>query len=259
MNIGFIGMGNMAQALVKGWSENAQINTIFAAAKHYDKLCLRAESLGICAEEKVKDVVRKSDWIVIAVKPDVVEDVIGELDLTKPILSVAAGWNCEKYVSVLGESARVQCIMPNLACAFGGGISLFEEENTLNAEEHKIAAALFESCGRVETLPASKINAAMAISGCGPAFAAMAMEALADAGVKYGIPRATAYRLAAQTLIGAGKMQMNTDSVPAQIKDRVCSPGGSTIRGVEALEAHGFRGALFAAVNAVADFYQKKA
>ena len=109
---------------------------------------------------------------------------------------------------------------------------------------------LFSALGAVETLPSRLMGAAMAISGCGPAFVAMMIEAMADAGVKHGLPRATAYRLASQTAVGTGRLQLETGMHPGEIKDGVCSPGGTTIRGVEALEACGMRHAFWEAVNA---------
>lgn len=255
MRIGFIGMGNMARAIVEGWLNAGAVRAeeICAVAKHFDRLNEYALSTGIRAMRSIREAAEFSDMIVIAVKPDQVENVIAECGCERPILSVAAGWTNEKYVSVLGKGARVQYILPNTPCRVCAGMTLFEERNTLLPEERAAAEKLFSAIGIVETLPAEKMDAATAISGCGPAFLAMAIEALADAGVKYGLPRAKAYRLASQTMVGTGRMQIETGLHPAQIKDQVCSPGGSTIRGVEALEASGFRSALLSAVKAVVE------
>ena len=113
---------------------------------------------------------------------------------------------------------------------------------------------MFAQLGAVDELPARLMGIGGAISGCGPAFCAMIIEALADAGVKYGLPRAKAYRLASQTLVGTGKMQIETNSHPGALKDNVCSPAGSTIRGVEALERAGLRAAMLDAIQAVMEF-----
>ncbi len=257
MKIGFIGMGNMARAIVEGWlrSEALHTNEIYAVAKHYDRLCDYAKAVGIHACETIGEAVSQADSIVIAVKPDVVESILPDLDLRKPILSVATGWTCERYLRILGASARIQYILPNTPCKVNKGILLFEEQNTLNDSERIQAKELFGALGLIETLPSAKMTPATAISGCGPAFGAMVIEALADAGVQYGLPRQTAYRLASQMLVGTGTLQLETGLHPGILKDAVCSPGGSTIRGVEALEAHGLRSAMFAAVKAVEEFY----
>ena len=238
MRIGFIGMGNMARAIVEGWLRAGTVcaENVGAVAKRFDRLNTYARETGICAMHSVREVAEWADMIVIAVKPDAVEQVIVECGCEKPILSVADGWTCEKYLSVLGKGARVQHILPNTPCRVGEGVMLFEEKNTLLPDERTTAERLFG-----------------AIAGCGPAFLAMAIEALADAGVKYGLPRAAAYRLASQTLVGTGRLQLETNLHPGEIKDQVCSPGGSTIRGVEALENEGLRRALIAAVKAVVE------
>ena len=198
MKIGFIGMGNMARAIVEGWLRANAIRAeeIYAVAKHYDRLCAYAKTAGIHAMETAREVVNAADCIVIAVKPDVVESILPELDLQKPILSVATGWTCERYLQHL-NAARVQYILPNTPCKVNQGILLFEENNTLSDSEQLQAQTLFGTLGMIETLPSAKMTAATAISGCGPAFAAMVIESLADAGVKYGLPRETAYRLSA--------------------------------------------------------------
>lgn len=251
----------MARAIVEGWLRAGAVapEDICAVAKRYDRLRAYAEETGIRAETSIRDVVRRAEAIVIAVKPDAVESVLSECGCERPIFSVAAGWTCEKYKSVLGENARVQYILPNTPCRVGEGVMLFEEKNTLLSDERTAAEALFGAIGAVISLPERQMTAATAISGCGPAFLAMAIEALADAGVKYGVPREKAYRLASQTLVGTGRLQLETGLHPGEIKDQVSSPGGSTIRGVEALEAAGLRRALFAAVRAIMEFYSPNA
>ena len=261
MKIGFIGLGNMARAIVEGWlrADAVAPGDICAVAKRYDRLRAYAEKTGICAEASIRDVVHKAEAIVIAVKPDAVESVLSECGCERPIFSVAAGWTCEKYLGVLGGNARVQYILPNTPCRVGEGVMLFEEKNTLLPGERAAAEALFGAIGAVISLSEGQMTAATASSGCGPAFLAMAIEALADAGVKYGVPREKAYRLASQTLVGTGRLQLETGLHPGEIKDQVSSPGGSTIRGVEALENAGLRRALLAAVRAVMEFYSPNA
>ena len=254
--IGFIGMGNMARAIAEGFVKGKAANAedLYAYAPHFDKLKSFCAPLGICACKSVAEMLQQVDTVIMAVKPYVVEGVIAEVKEQlkgKAVLSVVAGYTCGKYGTLLDESTRVQYIMPNTPCMVGEGVLLFEEENTLTGEELAQAKGMFEALGEVVSLGTHLMNAGMAISGCGPAFVAMMIEALADAGVKYGLPRPTAYRLASKTLSGTGEMQLKTGMHPGVIKDGVCSPAGTTIRGVEALERAGLRAAMLDAVQAV--------
>ena len=243
--IGFAGMGNMARAIARGLIEKGVCapGDLCAYAPHYDKLKAFADETGIVACKSLTEMAERSDTVIMAVKPYMVERVLDELREPlkgKALLSVAAGFTFERYRPLVDPSTRVQYIMPNTPCSVGEGVLLFEEECSLTADELETARRLFGALGIVETLPTHLMNAATAVSGCGP-------------GVKYGLPRATAYRLASQTAVGTGKMQLQTGMIPSAIKDGVCSPGGTTIRGVEALEANGMRHAFMEAVKAAAE------
>lgn len=260
MIIGFIGMGNMARAIAKGFVTAGAVKgeDLFAYAPHYDKLSAFTAPLNIHACRSAEEVLEVADMIIMAVKPYVVEDVLKKQYhhlAGKAILSVVAGYTLERYDPLLPETTRVQYVMPNTPCMVGAGMMLFEEANTLSEAERAEALRLFQTLGETEILPTHLMDAATAISGCGPAFVAMMIEALADAGVKYGLTRPTAYRLASQTALGTGRMQLETGMIPAAIKDGVCSPGGTTIRGVEALEANGMRYAFMEAVKATLKRY----
>lgn len=256
--IGFIGMGNMARAIAQGFVDNnaVEAENLFAYAPRYERLKEFSDSIGMNACRSVPEMLAQVDTVVMAVKPYVVEGVLAQFrhELAgKAVLSVVAGYTQEKYRPLVDETTRVQYIMPNTPCMVGAGMLLFEQETSLTIAEQCEAVHLFSALGEVEILPTHLMNPAMAISGCGPAFVAMMIEALADAGVKYGLPRTTAYRLASQTALGTGKMQLETEMHPGQIKDGVCSPAGTTIRGVEALEENGMRKAFMMAVKAVVE------
>lgn len=256
--IGFIGMGNMARAIVRGFVDNGSVaaDAIYAYAPHYDRLKAFADAAGIHACPSPESMLAQVDAVIVAVKPYVVEDALRDIRgllAGKALLSVAADWPFDRYAALLGDDVRIQTIMPNTPCEVGAGMLLFEEKNTLTDAEHEEALSMFSALGEVEILPTRLMTPAMAISGCGPAFMAMVIEAMADAGVKYGLPRATAYRLASQTMVGSGRLQLETGKHPGAIKDEVCSPAGTTILGVEALEHAGLRSALLAAVEAVCD------
>lgn len=255
MKLGFIGLGNMGRAIASGLIGSGAVSAenICGYAPHWDKLKAYADDTGILPLKSAKEVCAWADTIIIAVKPYVIEGVLAEIrdDLKgKALISVALGYNYEKLSALLDESTRLQFVMPNTPAMVGAGVLLFEKENSLKEAERGEIMGLFENLGLVEELAPHLMGVGGCVSGCGPAFAAMVIEALADAGVKYGLPRSTAYRLASQMLAGTGKMQIETGMHPGVIKDGVCSPAGSTIRGVEALERAGLRAAMCDAVQA---------
>ena len=169
----------------------------------------------------------------------------------KTLLSIALGYDFARLSALVDDDTRVQFIMPNTPAMVGSGVFLFEKAYSLEEGERGQIMEIFKKIGVVEEMPSHLMGIGGAISGCGPAFCAMVIEALADAGVKYGLPRPVAYKLASQTLAGTGKMQIETGMHPGVIKDAVCSPAGTTICGVEALERAGLRAAMLDAVQAV--------
>ena len=202
----------------------------------------------------LKEVSQKSDMIFMACKPYQIEDVLKELGdeiCGKAVVSVAAGWNYQRYRSALPADARIQFIMPNTPAAVGEGVFLAEEENDLMEEERNFLFELLTAVGRVKELPSRLMDAAMAISGCGPAFMDMIIEALGDAGVKNGLQRKDAYELACFTMVGSARLKMETGLHPGELKDNVCSPAGTTIKGVASLEESGIRYAFIKAIDEV--------
>jgi len=254
--IGFIGMGNMACALAKGFiaSEKITQDMISAYAPNLEKLKNNAEKIGFIPCSSPEQVVESSDIIIMACKPYQIESVlnqIGNLLKGKTLLSIALGWNYSKYSAFLDKSVRFQFIMPNTPAMVSEGVMLFEKTNSLDPDERKEIMELFSSIGIVEELPDNLMGIGGAISGCAPAFVDLMMEAYADAAVKYGIPRPLAYKLVSQTLLGSAKLQNITGEHPGVLKDQVCSPAGSTIRGVTALEEAGFRNACIKSIDAI--------
>jgi len=265
--LGFIGMGNMAQALAGGFLKSGLIvkENIYAYAPNYEKLCDNAEKIGFKACKTLQEVVAACDTLVMACKPYQIEKVLEEIRdslMGKTLVSVAAGWDYAKYASVLsiepspvtGEYCRFQFVMPNTPALVGEGVLLFEEKNSLEAAEKDQIVKLFEATGTVAFLPSNLMGIGGAVTGCGPAFVDLFMEAYADAAVKYGIPRPTAYKLISQMVLGSAKLQKDTGEHPGVLKDNVCSPNGTTIRGVAALEEKGFRNACIKSIDAIMDF-----
>ena len=254
--LGFIGMGNMAKALFTGFIASGKVRAdeVTAFAPDEDKLKKNAEALGFVPEVSLRKLVKSSGIIIMACKPCHIEGVLGEIgDLLdgKALVSVALGWDFKRYKERLGDNVKVQFVMPNTPASVGEGVFLFEEENSLSVSERKEIKELFASAGIVEELPSSLMKIGGVITGCGPAFADIFIEAYADSAVKYGIPRKTAYRLVSKTVKGAAALQLETGEHPGVLKDKVCSPGGSTIRGIAALEKEGLRRAAIASVDEI--------
>ena len=262
LTLGFLGFGQMGSAIAAGlarFSEEAKAGALRMTAytPHPDKLKERIASLGLsefvtpCAS--AEELADGCDALLLAVKPYQAEAAaagIRDRLAGRAVLSVVNAMGCAELSRIFGPEVRVQYIMPNTPMKAGAGVALFEEENSLTEDERAYFESLFASVGTVIRLPGSQMKAAASLSGCGPAFFFMAAEALGDAGVKNGLKRADAYRLAAATMAGAGRLLLETGAHPGELKDGVCSPGGTTIRGVAALEEDGFRSALIHAVDA---------
>ena len=254
--IAFIGLGNMGRAIASGLVQGGAVaaENVYGYAPNQEKLRAYCAELGIHACESALEAVQAADTVLMAVKPYIIGGVLAELKNAlkgKAVISVALGWDYARLSAALDESTRLQFIMPNTPAMVGCGVMLFEQTHSLAADERADLMDKFAALGLVEELPSHLMGIGGAVSGCGPAFCALVIEALADAGVKYGLPRPTAYRLASKTLSGTGEMQLETGMHPGAIKDGVCSPAGTTIRGVEALERAGLRAALLDAVQAV--------
>lgn len=255
IKIGFIGYGNMASAIAKGLvaSGALQPTQLYASARDYDKLCRNAVELGIqpCADtSSLADV---CDILFIGVKPYQIKDVMmplaDKLD-NKIIISMAAGVYHEDLEAIMPGSHHLATV-PNTPVSVCEGVFVCEEKHTLTAEEAAFVQKLLEAISIIRFVDRAHMNIASTISGCGPAFASMFIEALGDAGCKHGLTRDTAYALAAQMLAGTGKMAVTSGKHPGQLKDAVCSPGGTTIVGVSALEQHGFRYAVIDAIDQI--------
>ncbi|MBQ9415407.1 MAG: pyrroline-5-carboxylate reductase [Clostridia bacterium] len=255
--ISFLGMGNMAQAIVSGFVSSGRIRKeqLYAYAPTREKLEKNAGVFGFSPCLTASEAVRAADYIIIACKPVQIEGLLqplrGELK-GKAVLSIALGWNLERYRALLGGDVRVQFVMPNTPAMVKEGIFLFEKDSTFAPDERAAFLELFGHLGLVEELPSSLMGIGGALTGCGPAFVDMMIEAYADAAVSQGIPRALAIRLTSQMVLGSAKLQLETGKHPAVLKDEVCSPGGSTIRGVMALEEYRYRAACEAAILSAA-------
>lgn len=255
-SLGFIGMGNMAQALAQGFIASGALKgeLVFAYAPHQEKLRANAERIGFQPVASLSELAAAADTLVMACKPYQIESVVAELGdalLGKALVSIAAGWDFARYESVLPQSTRFQFVMPNTPAMVREGVLLFEEKTSLEKAERQELMDLFSTVGVVEVVPSRLMSAAGTVTGCGPAFVDLMIEAYADAAVKYGVPRAQAYALVAQMVKGSAALALETKEQPGVLKDAVCSPGGTTIRGVCSLEEDGFRAACIHSIDAI--------
>lgn len=210
------------------------------------------QEMGIIPFKSNAQVAAWADLIILAVKPAVVSAVAGEIRKAgegKAIVSIAAGITTQALAGWLPD-CRVARVMPNTPALVGEGMTAVSKANSLAEHELAFVTELFESIGRVVLVDEHQLAAVTALSGSGPAYFFLLIEAMADAGVKHGLPRALAYELAAQTALGAGKMVRDAGQHPGALKDAVCSPGGTTIQAISALENAGARSAMMQAVDA---------
>ncbi|MHB9130748.1 MAG: pyrroline-5-carboxylate reductase [Armatimonadota bacterium] len=259
MRLTIIGAGKMGEALARGILQAgllapAELVLADVAREHVTAL---AGELGATAATGNTQAVQDADIIILAVKPKEIPAVCAEISPALPaqttVLSIAAGVTLRQLAGALQRDDLVLArAMPNTPCLVGAGaIGLSFSENAPE-DARRTLHALLSPTGLVEELPESLLDAVTGLSGSGPAYVAIFIEALADGGVLMGLPRAVAERLAAQTVLGTATLVRQTGQHPAQVKDAVSSPGGTTIAAIEALEAQGFRSATITAVKTAA-------
>jgi pyrroline-5-carboxylate reductase len=255
MNVGFIGCGNMAQAMISGMINSKLLSpsAVLASDPYAPYLSLAKEKYGVNITSDNKEVAQFSDILVLAVKPIKYADVIQEIkDSVKPgvvIVTIAAGISIAFIEEAFGRSIKVVRTMPNTPALIGEGMSAVSYNNQVTDEDLKEVLSIFESFGKAEVIEERLMDAIPAVSGSSPAYVYMFIEALADGAVLQGIPRDKAYKLAAQAVMGAAKMVLETGEHPGSLKDKVCSPGGTTIEAVYTLEKNNFRGAVISAME----------
>lgn len=255
--IGFLGAGRMATALAQGWNRAGLIapgqclacDLVEAARTQF------SQTTGFESTNDPAKVIQQSDIVVLAVKPqslrDLLEQVGSHLGPKKLVLSIIAGATLDRLQSALGHG-RIIRIMPNTPCTVGESATAYCPGVAATPEDIAVVSRLFNSVGRGFCLAESLMDAVTGLSGSGPAFVFVMIEALADGGVKAGLSREVSQTLAAQTVLGAARMVLETGKHPGQLKDEVASPGGTTIAGLFELEKAGIRGALIQAIDAAA-------
>ncbi len=256
--IAFIGAGNMAKAIIKGLiqSELYQPKEILVYNHRYEPTLKQLEQdLGITPTLELSEAAAAS-ILILAVKPFVfpklLEDLKAQLNEQQLVVSIAAGVTIAQMEEVLGQRKIVR-VMPNTPALVGEGMTSISNNPHVTVEEAAEIQKLFESMGKAAQVPESMIDAVIGVSGSSPAYTYLFIEALADGAVAEGMTRQMAYEFAAQAVLGAAKMVLETKEHPGVLKDNVSSPGGTTIQAVKTLEENGFRAAVMKAVHAAAE------
>lgn len=265
MKIGFIGLGNMATAIIGGLvSEGTVLEDgtrlsaadIIGSAKTETTCHAQAQRFGIATTTSNREVAEAADVLVLAVKPVFFPEVIEEIrEAVRPdalVISIAAGLTLERIAALfqrdLADFPLIRC-MPNTPALVNAGCTAVAPGPGASVADTATCLALMGSCGQAITIPERLMDAAGAVAGSSPAFVFMFIEALADGAVEAGMPRAQAYQFAAAAVAGSAQLVLQTDYHPGQLKDMVCSPGGTTIEGVKALEEGAFRASIMNAVD----------
>jgi pyrroline-5-carboxylate reductase len=254
--IAFLGSGNMAEALVKGLLRAgvAEPREIVCSDRNEARGPELVQRYGVHFTRSNREAVERSDLVVLSVKPQVMNKLLAEiapaLNERKLVISIAAGVPIAAIERKLGHGVRIVRTMPNTPALVGAGATALSAGEHATDEDLRQARALFDAIGKTAVVDESLLDAVTGLSGSGPAYIFLVIEALSDAGVKVGLPRATAQELAAQTVLGSAKLLIDTGEHPGRLKDQVTSPGGTAIAGLHTLEAGGLRTTLMDAVEA---------
>ncbi len=253
--VGFLGFGKMAMAIAQGWKTKCAENApeVYAYAPNQKKLEHNCALFDAHPCRSIEEVVEHSEVLILACKPKQVQSVLEDASESisgQFVICLAAGIDNERLESWIPDIPHVS-IMPNIAMAAGAGIVVVEKKNTLTEKEFEIFNQLISPLAYIAQVDPDQFSIAGTISGCSPAFLGLYAEALADVGVKYGLNRELAAALSAQAVYGAGSLLVEEGKEPSVFKNEICSPGGTTIKGIVALEKAGFRAAVIEAIEAI--------
>jgi pyrroline-5-carboxylate reductase len=257
--IGLIGTGNIGTAIIKGITEHQKVSPdkIYIYDRNYSKLAYLEQSTGVKIAPDLTKLVTASDIIILAVKPHSIEETLRLIkpsyNTNKIIITLAVGVPLKFYANILGENSKIVRTMPNMPILVSEGMTLVSYNKNLDDAEIDEVKQLFKFVGQVEELDEKLMSHVTAITGSSPAYVFMFIEAMADAAVLLGIPRRISYKLASQAVLGSAKMVLETEFHPAQLKDQVCTPAGTTIEALRVLEKKGFRSLVIEAIKACSD------
>jgi pyrroline-5-carboxylate reductase len=253
--VGLVGTGNMGEALIKGLLHGhvCKPEQIFCSDTRPERLKVVRETYGVKGTSHNIEVVKHSEILILAVKPQIMKQVVSEvakyLDLSKLIISIAAGVPLDAIESCAKKELKLIRVMPNICVSVREGVSAIAGGKHIHKEDLMTAKTIFDSVGKSLFVEETLLDAVTGLSGSGPAYIFLIIDALADAGVKVGLSRNDALILASQTVLGAAKMLIETGEHPGKLKDLVTSPGGTAIAGLHTLEEGGLRTTLMNAVE----------
>lgn len=261
--IGFIGCGNMGEAILAGALKSGLITN--SEVIIYEKNPTVLQRLGnqyqIKTAQSNQEVALNAKLVVLAVKPNIYETVVAEIDpfITKNtvIISLAPSFSVDMLQSLFKQEVKIARTMPNTPAMVGSGMTAVTYASNVTSEERELVQSLFASCGEVVEVKEELMQAVTAVSGSSPAFIYLLIEAMADGAVELGMARKDAYKFAAQAVAGSARMVLETGKHPGELKDAVCSPGGTTIAGVVELEKNGFKGKIISAMHETALKYEQ--
>ncbi len=254
--ISFIGCGNMGKAILKGLLDSGlmQPGNIWVYTPTQTSVQALCDEFGINAAQSAQEAAQIADIVIAAVKPAIIlrsmSDIASNLNKDSVVISVAAGITLEQLATVLGHDRKIIRAMPNTPALVSAGMTSLTPNALVTPEDAAEALAMFRSFGMAEIVDEAMIHPVVGVSGSSPAYVFMFIEAMADAAVAGGMPRAQAYKFAAQAVMGSAKMVLETGMHPGALKDMVCSPAGTTIEAVKVLEQKGFRSAVISAIEA---------
>lgn len=253
--IGFIGGGNMGQAMIGGILKSKLVDpkAITVADLDTNKLKQIANDFNINTTTDSTELAKKADILILSIKPNIYNIVLNQIkdiiNSNQLIITIAAGKSINNIESILGTNKNIVRTMPNTPALVGEGMSALCPNKNINEEHLNIAKSIFASFGKTEVVPEYLIDSVIGVSGSAPAYVFMFIEAMADAAVLGGLPRDKAYVFAAQAVLGSAKMVLETGKHPGELKDMVCSPGGTTIEAVASLEKTGMRSSIIESIK----------
>lgn len=256
MKIGFIGCGNMAKAMIGGMIRTNifKPEEIIASDNYVKGLETAKQQLGIEIAGSNKEVVERAEVVVFAIKPQFYDEVLTDAKSYAKqgqiFITIAPGFSLERLGKLLGEEAKIVRTMPNTPALVGAGMTAVCSNEQVTQEELDYVCKILNGFGITEVLPEKLMDGVVAVSGSSPAYVFLFIEAMADAAVADGMPRGQAYKIAAQAVMGSAKMVLETGKHPGELKDMVCSPGGTTIEAVKALEKSGLRASVMEGMEA---------
>ncbi len=250
IKIGVLGIGNMGSAIISGLLRVTEGDNIIAHDPEPERMAWLERHQGVVQANDLNEVLNFSQYLILAVKPDKIAEIMPSLcHYQGIIISIAAGITIESMERAIGSDKKIIRAMPNTPLLVGEGMTVIAVNQNVNTEEWRIALGIFASSGKAIRLEEELMDAVTGLSGSGPAYAYTFMQAMADGAVKMGLPREYALVLAAQTLYGAAEMVMKGGKNPIALRDKVCSPGGTTISAIHEMEKSGFSGIVMDAVE----------